>query len=130
MEAAARISALQPALGGSSAPNADFFRGLIKTKIAETETRITGIKQKLADSPQYFGLTHLGDFNPPINQADRWGLANAQKILQRSREALERINMGVYGFCFTCHEPIDPRRLQAVPHTRYCVGCKNSGTDD
>jgi len=130
MQIAATTPRSAPAPGKSPALDSGLFRGLIETKISETEARITGIKQKLADSPQFFGLTHLGDFNPPLNQADRWGLSNAQKILQRSREALERINMGIYGFCFTCRQPIDARRLKVVPHTRFCVGCKNGSADD
>jgi|GEM_PF-2769987 hypothetical protein len=130
MQTAATTSRSAPTPGKSPALDSGLFRGLIETKIAETEARITGIKQKLADSKPIFGLTHLGDFNPPLNQADRWGLSNAQKILQRSREALERLNMGIYGFCFTCRQPIDSRRLQAVPHTRFCIRCKNGGTDN
>ena len=118
-------------LGKRPAPlDLKYFQGLIQQKKAEVENRVAEIRQKLTASPQFFGLTHAADFNPPLSQTDHWGLANAQKILQRSREALERLRIGTYGICLNCRMPIDIRRLQVVPHTRFCVHCKNGGNDD
>ena len=37
--------------------------------------------------------------------------------------ALERLARGRYGVCETCGEPIEPKRLQAVPYTTHCVRC-------
>jgi len=38
--------------------------------------------------------------------------------------ALARIAEGTYGDCARCGEPIDLRRLEQVPTTRYCVSCQ------
>jgi DnaK suppressor protein len=38
--------------------------------------------------------------------------------------ALARIAEGTYGDCVRCGEPIDPRRLEQVPTTRYCMPCQ------
>ncbi len=36
------------------------------------------------------------------------------------REALRRIDDGVYGTCIDCSRPIEAARLEAVPWTPYC----------
>ena len=38
--------------------------------------------------------------------------------------ALARIDDGSYGLCTTCGVPIGAERLQAMPHTRHCVSCR------
>ncbi|MFQ5676235.1 MAG: TraR/DksA family transcriptional regulator [bacterium] len=32
---------------------------------------------------------------------------------------------GSYGLCLSCGEEIQRERLEVVPHTRYCVSCKD-----
>ena len=46
------------------------------------------------------------------------------KILQAIEEALFRMEKGTYGICRDCGEPIAPARLEAIPWTRVCIGCK------
>lgn len=48
----------------------------------------------------------------------------SSKFLRHLDEALERIERGGYGYCCNCGEGIPKERLEAVPHTRYCVACK------
>jgi DnaK suppressor protein len=40
------------------------------------------------------------------------------------RAALKRIESGEYGNCDICGEPIEPRRLQALPWAANCVRCQ------
>jgi DnaK suppressor protein len=40
-------------------------------------------------------------------------------------DALQRIKSGNYGVCITCGNLIEKGRLEAVPHARMCVTCKN-----
>lgn len=40
------------------------------------------------------------------------------------KAALERIQSGEYGFCDRCGEPMNPRRLQALPWAANCVACQ------
>jgi DnaK suppressor protein len=42
-------------------------------------------------------------------------------ILREVRAALRRIDDGSYGHCAVDDEPIDPKRLESVPWTRYCM---------
>ena len=46
------------------------------------------------------------------------------KILQAIEEALFRLEKGTYGVCRDCGDPIAPARLEAIPWTRVCIGCK------
>ena len=46
------------------------------------------------------------------------------KILQAIEEALDRMEKGTYGICRDCGEPIAEPRLNAIPWTRVCIGCK------
>ena len=39
------------------------------------------------------------------------------------RAALQRLEDGSYGQCGTCGEPIDPRRLAALPYAIQCITC-------
>jgi DnaK suppressor protein len=45
-------------------------------------------------------------------------------ILQTINEALERIEDKSYGVCVHCEEPIQPKRLEAVPWAIYCLKCQ------
>lgn len=46
---------------------------------------------------------------------------NLQRLLHEVDAALERIALGTYGICETCHDPIEAERLLADPLTRFCL---------
>jgi len=46
-------------------------------------------------------------------------------ILQQIVEALNRIADKSYGNCVHCENPIQPKRLEAVPWTRHCIQCQD-----
>jgi DnaK suppressor protein len=37
--------------------------------------------------------------------------------------ALKRLDDGTYGQCSVCGQPIDERRLAALPHSDHCIRC-------
>jgi DnaK suppressor protein len=49
-------------------------------------------------------------------------------ILKEVRDALIRVDDGSFGKCIVDGEPINPKRLEAVPWTRYCL--KHQGEID
>ncbi len=51
--------------------------------------------------------------------------ANDRKLLVLIDEALERVEKGEYGDCINCGEPVQEKRLDAVPWTRYCLKCQD-----
>jgi DnaK suppressor protein len=46
------------------------------------------------------------------------------KLLREVVAALHRIDLGTYGVCAQCEEPISAKRLEAVPWAKYCVSCQ------
>lgn len=55
------------------------------------------------------------------------GLAVAdlrREQLTQLEEAQRRLEMGTYGRCEDCGEPIGLQRLRLVPFTSYCVDCQ------
>jgi DnaK suppressor protein len=51
-------------------------------------------------------------------------LDRESNMMRLVRLALRRIEEGTYGVCINCDEPINPRRLQAVPWAPYCIRCQ------
>jgi RNA polymerase-binding transcription factor DksA len=43
--------------------------------------------------------------------------------IRQIRDALNRIAEGSYGVCAQCGEPIDPKRLKALPTAIKCIAC-------
>lgn len=50
--------------------------------------------------------------------------AGTLEALEEIAFALARIDDGSYGMCTSCGVPIGADRLQAMPHTRHCVSCR------
>ena len=49
--------------------------------------------------------------------------ANDRQLLESIDAALDRIENGEYGKCANCGEPIQEKRLEAVPWARHCLKC-------
>jgi DnaK suppressor protein len=51
--------------------------------------------------------------------------ANDRRLLELIDDALERIEAGEYGECVHCGEPVQDKRLDAVPWARHCLRCQD-----
>jgi|SRR6185312_4992822 len=49
---------------------------------------------------------------------------NDRQLLGMVENALGRIREGSFGECIHCGNEINPKRLEAVPWTRYCIQCQ------
>jgi len=47
-----------------------------------------------------------------------------RKLINKIREAVERLDEGEYGVCESCGEDIGEARLRARPVTTLCIECK------
>ncbi len=47
-----------------------------------------------------------------------------RRLINKIREALERIDDGTFGICEMCEEEISEARLKARPVTTLCIDCK------
>ncbi len=50
--------------------------------------------------------------------------SKSRRLLYHVNEALRRLHKGEYGTCQQCGKAIQKRRLEAVPHARLCIECK------
>ncbi len=59
---------------------------------------------------------------------DEWMFVNQNRIekqlLRELEEALHRFRDGTFGLCQGCEEPIDSRRLTALPWAKFCISCQ------
>jgi DnaK suppressor protein len=53
-------------------------------------------------------------------------LDRESNLLRHVKGALVRVADGSYGICMHCEEEIKPKRLDAVPWTRYCIRCQEA----
>src|SRR5437773_11256703 len=53
-------------------------------------------------------------------------LDRESNLLRNVRGALARIADGSYGVCLHCEEDIKPKRMDAVPWTKYCIKCQEA----
>jgi len=44
--------------------------------------------------------------------------------LAEVEHALDKLDQGTYGLCDSCGQPIEPARLEALPHANLCLSCK------
>jgi DnaK suppressor protein len=61
--------------------------------------------------------SYTKEFNFGKSSGDR-------QILQLICEALDRIEDKTYGSCVNCENPIQPKRLEAVPWAKHCIQCQ------
>lgn len=70
--------------------------------------------------------THMADLGTDSFEREKtFQLASkGGRFLHHIDEALRRIKDKTYGKCQECGKEISPARLEAVPHARLCIACK------
>jgi DnaK suppressor protein len=53
-------------------------------------------------------------------------LDRESNLLRQVRDALARFADGSYGVCMHCEDDIKPKRLDAVPWTKFCIRCQEA----
>jgi DnaK suppressor protein len=53
-------------------------------------------------------------------------LDRESSLLRQVRGALARFADGSYGVCMHCEDEIKPKRLDAVPWTKFCIRCQEA----
>ena len=56
--------------------------------------------------------------------------ARAREAIEDVRDALDRLELGIYGVCAMCGAPIPVERLEVIPHARLCVACPGEHAAD
>lgn len=103
----------------------EFFRNMLSQKINElleeagkTVTEMTSsVKENYPDPNDRASLESDRNFELRIRDRER-------KLIMKMREAIKRIDDGVFGVCDICGGPISEKRLMARPVTTLCIDCK------
>ena len=69
---------------------------------------------------------HMADLGTDAMEREKTFLlaSKSGRLLYHIDEALRRIRGGTYGQCHQCGDPIAKTRLEAVPHARLRINCK------
>jgi DnaK suppressor protein len=97
-----------------------------KERLLDLEARLTGraarnreqAREQTVSSPRDAADDSVADEGESENLAEAEMDATT---LQQVRDALQRIEDGTYGRCVVDGEAIEPKRLDAVPWTPYCI---------
>jgi DnaK suppressor protein len=101
------------------------YRDRLRNKERELMTGI--VRTQLAGRhADYFGPQDMAD------QADTsytkeclfQQSSSARDLLMLVQAALRREEEGEFGLCVECREPVQKKRLEAVPWARHCVACQ------
>ncbi|MBN2029203.1 TraR/DksA family transcriptional regulator [bacterium] len=91
-------------------------------KEAEMETTV---KEASGDHSSY--AFHMADQGTDTMEREKnfYYAQRDGRLLYHIDQTLERIEKGTFGLCQSCNNPIDRKRLMAVPHARLCIQCKS-----
>ena len=69
---------------------------------------------------------HMADQGTDAEEREKsfYFASKSGRFLYHIDEALRRIKDGTYGICESCGHDISVARLEAVPHARLCISCK------
>jgi DnaK suppressor protein len=95
------------------------------------------LEQKAAQVREALKSEYQGAVKEESENEDDWVLAGERslgllvmdrdlEVLEEIHAALARMNQDEYGLCQICEDPINPRRLDAIPWTRRCLGCQDA----
>ncbi len=72
--------------------------------------------------------THMADQGTDADEREKAFMLHSKggRLLYHIDEALRRVKDKTYGKCVECGQQISTARLEAVPHARLCIACKES----
>jgi DnaK suppressor protein len=99
----------------------DHYKQLLLAREAELSARVEREVSNARDSDE--DVHDSGDDSvEDETTAEQFGVAEGDTAtLDQVQEALERIDAGTFGRCVVDGEPIEPKRLEAMPWTPYCL---------
>ena len=108
----------------------DYFKKFLTERLEEllneanrTVTGMSDINENIPDPADRATLESDRNFELRIRDRER-------KLINKIKEALERIENGTYGICESCEEYISNERLEARPVTTLCIECKTKQEDE
>lgn len=115
----------------------EYFKNIILEKRADAVEEMTYLQSSLHEMRD----TESDDASSTMHHmadvaTDEQGIAMKYRFIERTRSfigqldrALRRIEDGTYGICRALGKPIEKKRLEFAPHTRYSMEAKQKGMD-
>ncbi|MEA2124155.1 MAG: DnaK suppressor protein [Solirubrobacteraceae bacterium] len=107
----------------ATVPLCDATEQLLRDRLAEVQRRIG----KLAEAPERgadlaFGK-RIGDgTTEAVSRLTDVGVGGNLEVTEaKLLRALAKVSDGTYGFCDVCGQPINPKRLAAMPESTACI---------
>lgn len=107
-----------------NADKVEYFKGILleemrvlREEAGKTVSEMTSDTTNFPDPNDR--ATQESDRNFELRIRDR-----ERKLINKIKEALERIEAGTFGICEVCEEEISEARLKARPVTTLCIDCK------
>jgi DnaK suppressor protein len=99
------------------------YKAILEAKAAELNAGLRNRDEiAIEKTPDAIDEVQLaGERELAIRNLDR-----ESNLLRNVKSALARIADGSYGVCLHCEEDIKPKRLDAVPWTKYCIKCQEA----
>ena len=99
------------------------YKAILEAKSAELNAGLRNRDEiAIEKTPDAIDEVQLaGERELAIRNLDR-----ESNLLRNVNSALARIADGSYGVCLHCEEDIKPKRLDAVPWTKYCIKCQEA----
>ena len=99
------------------------YKAILEAKAAELSVGLRNRDEiAIEKTPDAIDEVQLaGERELAIRNLDR-----ESNLLRNVTSALARIADGSYGVCLHCEEDIKPKRLDAVPWTKYCIKCQEA----
>ena len=102
----------------------EYFRNILHEEMRmlrhEAERTVSEMTAETVNFPDPNDrATQESDRNFELRIRDR-----ERKLINKIKEALERIDAGTFGICEKCEEEISEARLKARPVTTLCIDCK------
>ncbi len=102
----------------------DYFRNILneelKSLLGEAEKTVSEMTSDASNFPDPTDrATQESDRSFELRIRDR-----ERKLINKIRDALERIESNEFGICDDCGEEISEARLKARPVTTQCIDCK------
>ena len=99
----------------------DSIANALKARLAELTRRVGDIDSELRKPLS----ADFSEQAAELENQDALGAIENSELqeIRQIQVALKRIAEGTYGICANCGEPIDPKRLKALPTATRCMSC-------
>jgi DnaK suppressor protein len=91
----------------------ELLKDLAKNREVTDET----VDESAQDMVDRATSAYTKEFAYSLSEADR-------RVLILIDQALERLDAGTYGTCVHCAQPVQEKRIEAVPWARHCLDCQ------